>query len=120
MRLNYPSDERFSFHNFAEQPLTIIEQALEAIAQKELEFGNLIATPISRAMLYVLASKGVKNPERELKSINPYGSEIQAEFAKKTYSREFCQTFVELLKEGKIPHWVIGVVDVESISLVGK
>lgn len=120
MRLNYPSDDRFNSDNFAEQPLTIIEQALEAVAQRELELGNLIATPISRAMIYVLAGKGVKNPEKELNSINPYGKEIQAEFAKKTYSQEFSRTFMELLKEGKIPHWVIGVLDIESINLAGR
>ncbi|TAG98729.1 MAG: hypothetical protein EAZ18_00185 [Oscillatoriales cyanobacterium] len=71
-------------------------------------------------MLYVLAGKGVKNPERELNSINPYGREIQSEFAKRIYSKQFSQTFMELLKEGKTPHWVSGVLDIESISLAGK
>jgi len=117
LRLNYPSDDRFNSDNFADQPLVIIEQALEAIGKREIELGNLIATPISRAMLYILSSKGVKRPERELNSINPYAQAIESEIAKKKYSKEFAQTFLKLLKDGKIPHWVASAIDIETINL---
>lgn len=119
MRLNYPSDNRFNADNFADQPLIIIEQALEAIGKREIELGNLIATPISRAMLYILSSKGVKRPERELNSINPYAQAIESEIAKKKYSKEFTQVFLKLLKDGKIPQWLVGKLDIESITLAG-
>ncbi len=100
--------------------MVIIEQALEAIGKREIELGNLIATPISRAMLYILSSKGVKRPEKELNSINPYNEAIESEIAKKKYSKEFVIIFLRLLKDGKIPHWLINQLDIESITLAGK
>lgn len=99
--------------------MIIIEQALEAIGKREIELGNLIATPISRAMLYILSSKGVKRPERELNSINPYAQAIESEIAKKKYSKEFIQVFLKLLKDGKVPQWLLGKLDIESITLAG-
>ena len=100
--------------------MIIIEQALEAIGKREIELGNLIATPISRAMLYILSSKGVKRPEKELNSINPYNHAIESEIAKKKYSKEFVKTFLKLLKDGKIPQWLVGKLDIELITLAGE
>ncbi|MEG5173290.1 hypothetical protein [Microcoleus sp. B3-D7] len=93
---------------------------MEAIGKREIELGNLIATPISRAMLYILSSKGVKRPEKELNSINPYNQAIESEIAKKKYSKEFVKTFLKLLKNGKVPHWLTGQLDIESITLAGE
>lgn len=99
--------------------MIIIEQALEAISKREIELGNLIATPISRAMLYILSSKGVKRPEKELNSINPYAQAIESEIAKKKYSKEFAQTFLRLVKDSKVPPWLLSQLDIESITLAG-
>lgn len=82
-----------------------------------MELGNLIATPISRAMLYILASKGVKRPQEELASINPYGQIIESAVAKKTFSQEFATTFLDLVKEGRVPGWVLQSIDVELLKL---
>lgn len=116
--MHFPADDRFNANNFGNQPTLIIEQALQAIAQRDLEIGDLIATPISRSMLYILASKGVKHPESELASINPYGKQIEIEAANKIYTSLFAKTFLELLGRGNIPAWVVPLVDIESLNLV--
>jgi hypothetical protein len=97
--------------------LTIVEQALEAIANRDMELGNLIATPIARSMLYILSSKGVKHPEKEQHSINPFGKILESIEARKIFSKEFANTFAELLKEGRVPNWVVSAIDIESINL---
>jgi hypothetical protein len=97
--------------------LVVIEQALEAIANRDMELGSLIATPIARSMLYILSSKGVKHPEKEQHSINPFAKILESAQARKTFSKEFANTFAELLKEGRVPNWVVSAIDVEAINL---
>lgn len=117
MRLNYPGDSRFDELNFANQPLILIEQALEAIATRDMKLGSLIATPIARSMLYILSSKGVKHPEKEHYSIDPFAKAIESKQAKKLFTKQFADTFAELLKEGKVPNWVASAIDIEMINL---
>lgn len=118
--MNYPSDDRFNEDNFAKQPLILIEQALEAIEVRELEIGALISTPISRAMLYILASKGVKHPDREMDSLNPFAKALELAEIKNQISKEFAQVFMSLMQDGRVPAWVASQLDLGNIAIIAK
>jgi hypothetical protein len=70
LRLASPNEQRFIHENFGNCLLMVVEQALEALNEHELQAANRAALPIALLGLNLLATHGV---EARIDSISPLG-----------------------------------------------
>ncbi|HEY9660444.1 MAG TPA: hypothetical protein V6C65_18480, partial [Allocoleopsis sp.] len=117
-RLVYPNEERFNPENFGDCPLIIAEQALSAISQRDLELADLHATPVALVGQWFAASKGSK--EADPNWFNPFGEFLYRKNARDLIPPQAAQEFLALTKHGKVPSWVLEVVDVKLIRAAAK
>lgn len=114
----YPHDRRFSAEQFGRCPLLLIEEALEAANQRELEQASIAATPIALLGVHLLAAQGAKDPRVEW--INPFQGILAEQGAKESIDPAVARTFLALSSEGAVPGWVLEIADVEMLRLAAK
>ena len=118
LQANYPGNRRFDDDNFGNCPLLLVESALEAIADRELQHYSALALPIALIGAHWQASKGAKDPSTE--TFNPYGRQLRKQAAKAQISPTAARTFLQLSKDRKLPPWVVTVVNIEQIRIAAE
>lgn len=114
----YPHDRRFSADEFGRCPLLLIEEALEAANQRELEQASIAATPIALLGVHLLAAQGATDPRVEW--INPFQGILAEQGAKEAIDPAVARSFLQLSSEGAVPGWVLEIADVEQLRLAAK
>lgn len=98
--------------------MELIEKALEVIQQHRLEEANLSATPIAQVGAWFCASKGVSNPKPEW--FNPFGRQLFIQQARSQVDPEVAKCFLRVLKNRKVPSWVIAKVNLDLIKAAAE
>lgn len=115
-RLHGAFPSYFTADRFANFPLTVIESAVEALNERELQQLNLQAIPIAQHGVAMLTAQGCKDPQPSL--INPFGRIIERRDARSEIPIEVAQTFLDLCKAKRVPAWVIEAVEIDRFRLV--
>ncbi|MEH2102569.1 MAG: hypothetical protein V7K76_23020 [Nostoc sp.] len=118
MRQGYPSEERFDFLNFGNQPIWLIEQAVAQMHQTKLVDAYHWAAPIASVGMALCYLKGVKNPDSNW--FNPYQQKLFTKNARLTISQATAIIFLDLAQEGLLPTWVGPLVDLELIRAAAE
>lgn len=93
--------------------MILVEQALDAITQRDIEQADLHAVPIALAAQMIAISKGGK--EVEPSAFNPFGVYLYKQQARATIEPETARKFLELTAAGVVPAWVVGQIDVKQM-----
>lgn len=113
MKLEYPNEPWFRDSRFGDCPVVFVEQALEAIRERDWRKADFHATPIAAVGQWIAASKGLKDPSPTL--FNPYAELLYRQYAKATMGEEVARTFLNLSSKNQVPTWVLDVVDIQLI-----
>lgn len=89
---------------------------MSAIEENNIEQANLLAIPIAKAGVAMLASQGAKSAQEEW--FNPYQKILDIRKAKEYISEDAARTFLELYKVNCIPNWVMSVLSNDEIELI--
>lgn len=111
----YPGEASFTREGFGDCPLILVEAALEALNDRELQAANAAAIPIALLGTYLLNAKGCDKAEPAW--INPYEKILLQRSAKSEIEAESAKLFLELCAASKVPAWAVAIVDVEKLRL---
>lgn len=109
LNLIYPNDDRFNRHNFGNQPVALIEQALEAAQEEEIERIAAESKAIANVGVFFAASKGAKNPQSRWFSDCEHTLFVRR--AVEEYPPEMAASFMRLYERGRVPEWVLIAID---------
>lgn len=105
LQLYYPNEANFNHDNFAQCPINLVSEALDAIYEKQLSDANLIAAPIANHGILSLQALGVKKKPKS-DWINPYPQLIEKHQNKGLVDNETVETFKQLAQSQQIPPFV--------------
>lgn len=108
----------FDERNFKNCPLRVVEGALRALHESEIDRANLAAIPVSLLGVVLCKIQGERKAKPEW--FNPFGELILEREAKERIDGEAARTFMELAREGKIPSWAVSFLDVSMIRLAAR
>ena len=94
----------------------VIEEALSAIEENNIEQANLLAIPIAKAGVAMLTTQGAKSAQEDW--FNPYQKILDIRKAKEYVSEDAARTFLELYKVNAIPNWVMCAITNDEIELI--
>ena len=120
MQRDYPGCIQFNSDNFGRCPLPIIRQALHHASILKLEEAERINLGFSIYAIDWLASiskKGDRLPD--FSRYNPSSKILQQIEARKQFSVDTANIFMKLVKENRIPDWVVKALD-DRIDVIHK
>ena len=115
LQLYYPNDQRFTPQNFGRCPVSIVLQAVSTYEAERLKTLEYQARPIGKLGSLVCRLAGNKDPKDEW--VNSYALIQQAKEVRSEIPQTAAQTFLTLHKQGKVPSWVMAMVDLDRMKL---
>lgn len=91
----------------------MIEQALAAAAQRQLEQQAAMATPVTALGMLVGSAVGAKNIDAAW--FNPFERAIYVQDAVTICNPDDAKLFLDLTHSGKVPSWTLKYVDIDLI-----
>lgn len=104
---------RFNAENFGNCPTLLLEQAMQAAEQVELERLHKQAVPLGALGQIVAVGNGWKDAPTSY--CNPYEGILQKQEARRIVPVAVARLFLQLLQEKKVPGWVVSEIDLELI-----
>lgn len=94
--------------------MPLIQSALEAIQRLQIEEGDRHSKALSMFGADYFRSHGEKKIDSD--RYNPFGRVMKIQQAKEQVDPDTAKTFVKLIQSGKVPDWVVKLIDFELIQ----
>jgi hypothetical protein len=94
-------------------PTLLIEQAIGAAEQVELERLHKQAVPLGALGQIVAVGNGWKDAPTSY--CNPYEGILQKQEARRIVPHQAARLFLQLLQEKRVPGWVVSAIDLELV-----
>lgn len=79
-----------------------------------MQFHHYNAIPVARVGQWIAAGAGAKQIP-SVEDFDIFGEQLAVQEAKSAIAPKVARLFLELSREGKVPPWVIGLVDAQMI-----
>ena len=94
--------------------MPLIQSALEAVQRLQIEEGDRYSKAMSMFGTDYFRSHGEKKIDFD--RYNPYGRVMKIQQAKEKVDPATAKTFVKLIQAGRVPDWVVKLIDFEMLQ----